>query len=113
NYLKYIQNLWIFFPAVIYFNTINKYAVNFPYQDDYNAILEFLCKFKQADIADKFWLLFSQHGQHRIFQARVIYVLYDSIMGKVNFRDLIFIGNLQLVVVYFVFIYFIRKAIPR
>lgn len=109
GYLKYI---WIFIPLLPYFNMVNIYAVNLPYQDDYNAILEFLCKFKTANVADKFSLMFSQHVEHRLFFSRIIYVLYNDVFGKVNFRDLIFIGNLELVGVFLLFIYFVKKAVP-
>ncbi len=113
NYFWLLINFWIFIPAIIYFKLVDKYAVNFPYMDDYNAILEFLSKFKIASFADKFFLLFSQHGDHRIFHSRVIYVIYYYLFGRINFRSIIFIGNLQLVVIFILLVLFIRKAIPK
>lgn len=113
---KYITSLGyclVLVPVVIYFILVSIYAVNIPYQDDYNAILEFLTKFKAAAFPDKIALLFSQHSDHRILHARVIYVLYEYIFGKINFVHLIFLGNLQLVVIYVVFIHFVRKVEPR
>ncbi len=109
----YLINFWVFIPVVIYFSLVNKYAVNFPYQDDYNAILEFLTKFKLATGFDKLSLLVSQHGDHRILHSRIVYVLYNGIFGKVNFRNLIFLGNLQLVIIFLFLIHFIKQAVPK
>ncbi len=39
-------------------------------------------------------------------------MLYYYIFGKINFIHLIFIGNLQLVVIYFLFIHFTKKVVP-
>ena len=113
KYFSYLINLWIFIPAIIYFNLVNKYAVNFPYQDDYNAILEFLTQFKTASFVDKIALLFSQHADHRILHSRLIYVTYHAIFGKINFIHIIFIANLQLLVIFMVLVHFIKKAIPK
>ncbi len=113
KYITWLGYCLLLVPVVIYFSLVNKYAVNLPYLDDYNAILEFLSKFKTADFTDKIALLFSQHSDHRIFHARIIYVLYYYIFGKINFIHLIFIGNLQLVVIYFLFIHFIKKVVPK
>ncbi len=45
KYINWLGYCLVLIPVVVYFNVINKYAVNLPYQDDYNAILEFLTKF--------------------------------------------------------------------
>ena len=108
--LKYMA---VFLPVVIYFIAVNNYAVNIPSQDDYDAILNFLCAWKNAHGIDKFYLLFLQQSEHRILSSRIIYVVYDSIMGNINFRSLIFIGNIQLLLTFLIFISFIKKCLPR
>lgn len=110
---QWIFDLWIWLPALPYFYLVNIYAVNFPYQDDYNAILEFLTKFDQANFGDKLGLLFSQHNDHRIFHSRVVYVLQHALMGKINFRGLIFLGNLQLLAIFGLLVSFIKRALPN
>ncbi len=113
KYITWFGYFLLIVPVIIYFSLVNKYALNIPFLDDYNAILEFLTKFKAGSLTDKFALLFSQHSDHRIFHARVIFVLYYYIFGKINFIHLIFLANLQLVVIYILFIHFTKKAAPK
>jgi len=113
KYLPALINFWIFIPVIIYFAVINKYTVNIPFNDDYDAILGFLTKFKNATGVDKIGLLFSQHGDHRIFHSRIVYVVYYFIFGKINFVHIIFLANVQLVVIFVILIHFIKKAIPK
>jgi len=113
KYYSYLINFWIFIPAVIYFTVVNKYIVNIPCLDDYNAVLEFLTKFKTTSGIDKWALLFSQHADHRILHSRIIYVLYYYIFGKINFIHIILIANFQLVIIFFILTRFIKKAIPK
>src|ERR1017187_10328490 len=110
NLEKYI---FLFLPATVYFYIVNKYAVNIPSQDDYAAILDFLCHYKRAHGIDKFFMLFVQHGEHRILSSRIVYVLYDSIFGNINFRNIIFIGNAQLLFAYSILIIFIKKCLAK
>ncbi len=112
RYVQYALSILIFIPALVYFIKVNEYAVNIPYVDDYNAILDFLSQFKTASVGDKFLLLFSQHIDHRIFHSRVVYAIYYYIFGKINFIHITVLGNLQLVVIFLILVHFIRKAIP-
>ncbi len=99
-------------PCLIYFTVVFRYSVNMPAQDDYDAILVFLMNFKKATGIDKFFLLFSQHNEHRILSSRLLYVLYYYIAGAINFKDIIFIGNAQLIVLYVIIVAFIKKCLP-
>lgn len=112
NYLNYISCFAIIIVALVYFSTVNTYALNLPYRDDYNAILEFLNKFKLAGFGEKIALLFSQHGEHRILSSRIVYALYYTITGTINFKDIIFIANLQVVGILLLGMYFLRKCFP-
>ncbi len=108
-----VKYLIVFLPAFVSFVIINKYAVNIPSQDDYDAVLKFLSLWKNAPAADHLSLLFSQQNEHRLLSSRIIYVLYDALTGGINFRNLIFIGNLQLLLIFLIFLVFIQKALPR
>jgi hypothetical protein len=105
--------LWIFIPAIIYFKIVNEYAVNIPWRDDYDAVLNFLCDFKNASFWQKLSLLVSQHNEHRMLPARLSYVLYNALFGQVNFRHLILLGDIQLLFIFFVSIHFIRRCAPK
>lgn len=99
-------------PPIFYFLVVLNYAVNIPSMDDYDAILAFLNQYHDAKGTDKILMLFSQHGEHRILSSRIIYVIYDWLFQGVNFRNVILIGDLQLVIIYLCFILFSRRAVP-
>lgn len=99
-------------PALVYYVSVVRYAVNVPNMDDYIAILEFLCKYDYAEGIDKVMLLFSQHNEHRIFCSRLLYVAYHQLFGTVNFRHIIYIGTFQLLPLLGLLVFFIRKAVP-
>lgn len=97
-------------PALFYFYNVYQYACNIPIMDDYDAILNFLHDFNSAGFRDRLLLLFSQHNEHRLLHSRIIYIAYDQLFHNVSFRNLIFIGDGQLLGVAGVSVYFIRKC---
>ncbi len=99
-------------PFLIYLYYINAYAVNLPRQDDFDAILGFLVKYRQATGADKLWLMFSQHNEHRIFSSRLVYALYYELTGTINFRHIIFIDAAILATLFLLMAGFIRRMVP-
>lgn len=108
NSVKY---LLLFLPMIIYFILINYYAVNLPCHDDYLAILDFLNHFSTSSINGKLESLLSQHNEHRLLSARLIYAAYYLLFGHINFRVLILLGNLQLVGIYVILFSFIKRLI--
>lgn len=112
-YQSLLINIWIFIPAVYYFKKVSEYALNLPYYDDYDGILHFLNQYTAAGFSEKLSLLVHQHNEHRILSSRLVYVLYHAVFGEVNFRNLIFIANLQLLGIFLLMIYFIRRSIPK
>lgn len=110
---KLVTYLAIFLPAVLYFIVLDRYALDYPVADDYNAIIQFLCEFRNASVGQKVSLLFSQHNEHRILLSRIIYVVYDWLPGLINMRAIIMVGNLQILVSFLFFLHFIKKALPN
>lgn len=110
QYLKYIVYFAILVIVLRFFNTLNGFALNLPFEDDYDAILKFLVNYKDASGGEKLKLLLSQHNEHRMLPARIVYVLQYMLTGTVNFRTLIFIANVQLLVILGLGIFFIRRA---
>jgi hypothetical protein len=108
-----LMHVAVFLPAAVYFAVVNRYAVNMPILDDFDAILDFLCRYRQVHGVQRFFLLFEQQNEHRIFSSRVVYVLYDAMTGGVNFRNLIFLGNLELLATFVLLVALIKKAVPR
>lgn len=88
---KIITFLIILSTVYNYYHTINKYSVNFPLADDYDAILSFLNSWEESN--SKISLFFSQHNEHRLGFLRVIVLLYYKIFNSINFINLILFGN--------------------
>src|SRR6201994_3400836 len=110
---RWIKYLLIFLPAIPFYNLVFRTAQNIPIMDDYDAVLGFLIQFKSAGFWDKITLLLSQHNEHRILYSRIVYVLYYWICGEIDFRNLIVIGDLQLIPIGAIAIYFIKKHISK
>lgn len=108
-----ILHLWLLIPAIPFYAQVLLHAKNIPKEDDYDAIMGFLVKWHESSGWDRITLLFSQHNEHRILHSRIIYVLYDWICGGVNFRNLIIIGDLQLLGVGIIASYFCLKYLGK
>lgn len=113
RYQKWIIAALISLTVFIYFYAINKYAVNIPMKDDYEAILNFLNKFSKADFFNRLSLLFSQHNEHRILSSRIVYAISYIITGGVNFKVLGIIANLQLVFISTTLLYVLWHLLPK
>ncbi|HIB43745.1 MAG TPA: hypothetical protein EYO37_07245 [Nitrospina sp.] len=84
------------FPVLIYFYCLDRFAVNFPFLDDFN-FLQGIYLFDQSDsLWESLLLLFKQHNEHRMAFSRIMFLLVDSINGEVDFRTLTLLGNLAL-----------------
>lgn len=108
--MQFLKDAWIFLPAVPYFVVVLQNAPNVPIMDDYDAILAFLNNWRGADLMGKLSLLFQQYNEHRLLHSRIVYVLYYSLFGNVDFRNLILLADLQLVIIASVSVYFIRMS---
>lgn len=82
----------LFFPVFTYFATTLYFSVNVPFWDDYDVFLWYVNLPEQ----DKFFLLFAEHNEHRIAFSRAIGEIMRLTMGHLDFRILVFIGNLGL-----------------
>lgn len=104
-----LRYAWLLIPALLLFSTLNKYADNVPVKDDFDAILVFLIKYKSGDTAEKLRLFFTPHSEHRIVTSRLLYAIWYELTGTINFKALIYIGNLMLIPVFMVCAHFIKK----
>ncbi|MBN2417647.1 hypothetical protein JXO52_17570 [bacterium] len=79
----------------VFYYLVYRFAVNIPAWDDFDSILAYL----NAAPGDKLQHLFSFHNEHRIVLTRLAADLSVSLMGSVDFRFLIAVGNSALVAV--------------
>ncbi|MDR6339779.1 hypothetical protein HNQ91_002844 [Filimonas zeae] len=96
-------------PVVLLFKLVNSHALNIPYNDDWDAILGFLNTWKHAD--NKMELLFAQHNEHRILASKLIYVGWYILFHNINILSVIYIANLQLLVIAAILAYFSGKVL--
>ena len=73
---------------------------------------QYLVRFKSTHGMDKFYMLFEQHNEHRLFFSRIIYILYKHLFGEINFIGLIYIGNSLLIIAFMMCVSFIKKWLP-
>ncbi len=111
--MPYILYIAILLPLVVFYYYVYKYATNMPREDDYDAILVFLTKYKYADFQGRLSLLFTQHNEHRIVPSRIVYAIYYSITGQINFRHLILLNAGILTLLFLNISLFVKKAIPE
>lgn len=106
---KVLSLLTVFIPILGYFLFLDKYAVNIPYLDDY-TFFDFLPKlFSEISFGEKVELFFEQHNEHRIFLNRVFAFLIYWLNGNLDYRVMIFIGNIFLLGIVAIFYhYFLR-----
>ena len=102
NYIDLIYKGVIFLPIMLYFVFLGFLSVDAPFGDDYDAILGFLVDFDGS--VSEVYKFISRHAEHQIISVKIVSYLYYSVMGEINFVALIFIGNLSLIVIMFVFI---------
>ncbi len=81
--------------ACFYAGTVFLYTENFPFWDDYYALLDFVALAKtNPSWAQRWSALFEQHYEHRIATARLVAWAWYAATGSVNFRGLVAIANL-------------------
>lgn len=107
-----LPHIWMLIPAMLLFKIVGEYTYNIPKLDDYDAILKFIIDFKKADFSTRLYLLFSQHNEHRILTSRIIYLLQYYLTGTINFKNIIYIGNLQLIPIFVLLACFIKRFTP-
>ncbi len=94
--LRFLLILIIAIPVVVYFTVWDYYAINIPKWDDH-PLKGFVDTFAHAtDWNGKLQALVKQHNEHRIALTRIIVWLDYTIFGSLNYRHLMFAGNLLL-----------------
>lgn len=88
------------------------YAVNMPFWDDYDAVLDFLNRLSVTHgFADRLKLFFSLHNEHRLVFGRLVETAYLHLSGKVDFFSLIGTGELGLYLIVALFVVQARRRL--
>lgn len=111
-HVKTLKSFFLYagaFALATYLLTIHKYAYNMPVGDDYDAVLAFLNRFAISNPSEKFWLVFSQHNEHRILLTHLLSILDLAIFKQVNFLHLIWLGSIGWLLSIAAFLHFSKK----
>ncbi|MFK7780671.1 MAG: hypothetical protein QM490_06235 [Candidatus Gracilibacteria bacterium] len=101
NYFIFIL---ILMPAITYIFIIYHYAVDAPIADDYNSVLEFLNNYNNMhQYIEKITYLFHPHNEYKLVFSNIVQVLILKTNGIMNFKYLIYIGNIGLVGIFILF----------
>ena len=92
-----LRQLIILVIPLIYLLFVLIFAANIPIGDDY-WLLDFLNQyFSAADKREKIELLLAFHNEHRLIFTKLLALISISVVGNLDFRILIFIGNLAFI----------------
>ncbi len=87
-------------PILFYFVVLGSFQYNFPFYDDYNVVLKTVLDWHNStSFSQKITQLFTQHNEHRLVVVRSLSLLDYFLRGQIVFTDLIWLGNLSLLVV--------------
>ncbi|WP_435355924.1 hypothetical protein [Emticicia sp. SJ17W-69] len=106
-YRSLAKNIFSFFiiliPIVIFGVIFNKYAINIPHWDDFAVRNSLLSYYDTDSFIEKIKILFAQHNEHRIFLTRLLALLIYKVEGTLDLKSLMFLGNLSLVGILYLF----------
>jgi hypothetical protein len=100
----------IFAVIAYYFGFLYQHAINIPFGDDIYDVLKVISEVQLAD--DKIsalQILYAPHNEHRTFASRLLYFTTYLVSGQVDFRNLIFLANLAIPLLFLIFYIRIRK----
>ncbi len=83
-------------PGLIFFLLVKAFIVNAPVYDDVEAFNDFILKLiESGNPASALPLFFDNSSDHIVFFGRIVCALYFWVTSRINFSDLILIGNLS------------------
>lgn len=103
-------------PVFFFFFIQNKFSVNAPYSDDWNAINGLVIRYFSAgdSLFDKLSLIISQNNEHREGYLSMIAIIQFWIFGLINYRFFDLLGSISILGVLGIFYaYLIKFKKPR
>jgi hypothetical protein len=99
---RIIGFLVVTLPIVIYYFSIQIFTINIPFGDEYSGALQWTHAYIGLNSAwSKFLLLFRQANEHRIFSYHISVLTDYIIFGELNFKRLLWEGNLGMIALFF------------
>ena len=98
-----------FCPVIVYFYSIHIYATNIPFFDDFFRLNEITQIIQSDTQQNKITLLFSKNLENFLLFYKITVLLIYSVLGEIDFKILILIGNSALLGLLF----FTYKTLPK
>ena len=99
----------IILPPCIYFYFVYSYSLNIPFADDFTNLDQVMRILQASNFYEASSILLSDGNQeHRKIFLRIIYLLSYAMLGEVDFRVLILIGNFSLVILLYLFFHIFK-----
>jgi hypothetical protein len=107
----HIYFLISFIPILFFFLIQNKFIVNAPYSDDWNAINGLVIRYFSAgdSFFDKLSLIISQNNEHREGYLSIIAIVQFWIFGNINYKLFDLLGSLSILGIFFILYGYILK----
>ncbi len=93
-------------PILLYYFCVYWFGVNIPFWDDYDTLKQNINFFSTDNISKQTSILFGQHNEHRIAFNRMVFVLFQLLFQKIDFKLLPLIGNSALI---FLFLFYFKN----
>lgn len=91
-----------------------RFAVNMPYWDDYDEVLDFLVRLSWVhDLGHQLRLFFSLHNEHRLVFGRLVTAGLSRLFGGVNFLYLNAVGQLGLYLIVLFLLLYARRRLGK
>ena len=101
----------VLLPPALYFYFVYSYSLNLPFADDFTNLSQAISIFQSANFNEAFSIFFVLENGHRIAFTRLIYILSHALFGEIDFKILVLIGNIPLVVLLYLFFNVLK--VPR
>jgi len=95
--------LGILLPPAIYFYFVYTYSLNLPFADDFTNLDQAKRIIESTNFSEQFSIFFVLENGHRIAFTRFIYTITFFLLGEIDFRLLIVLGNIPLVALLYLF----------
>ncbi|MCE7058714.1 hypothetical protein [Dyadobacter sp. CY343] len=101
TYFQYAAGILTVLVIGTFYYIIVQNSINIPWFDDIENIPYFLVNWLEApDFAGKWEAFIRPNNEHRVFTARLIVLAQYYLTSKLNFKDLLFCGNLSVLVLF-------------
>ncbi|PKP33419.1 MAG: hypothetical protein CVT99_00250 [Bacteroidetes bacterium HGW-Bacteroidetes-16] len=100
--LTIVGLILVILPIVVYYDTVNTFAINIPVWDEYDQALLWIQIVTSTPFPENLLHLFNQANEHRIFSYFATILAQYKIWGELNFRHIILFGNLGMIGLLFV-----------